>query len=276
MAILPTAPKIADRWNFPGLQYLFMSFADNVEDILLSANHVQMLPVIAACSDFLKSHLSLDNCIDMLNMAELFSMKNLKQIVLRFMCSNLTKLAGCANFYHKIPLKQLLLLLTCDCPVDCCEAEVLSTTLNWMAYQYDQRVQYASSLLSQVHLRKISPEELVSLPNRSVLEKVLDVNPSIQRMMKFHHEKFREATPTDSGLTNDRGFYKALGKYWAMIGFYEDFKNVATFHILIVWKWLLKSWAKCSVKNILLDILILSLKLDHFEKSFTCSKILLK
>ena len=41
------------------------------------------------CSTYLKRHLGLDNCVDVLGLAELYSLNRLKEHALQFLCQNL-------------------------------------------------------------------------------------------------------------------------------------------------------------------------------------------
>ena len=41
------------------------------------------------CSTYLKRHLGLDNCVDVLGLAELYSLNRLKDHALQFLCQNL-------------------------------------------------------------------------------------------------------------------------------------------------------------------------------------------
>ncbi|KAK3086227.1 hypothetical protein FSP39_015449 [Pinctada imbricata] len=204
-----TATGLKNLIDFAYTSKILLDF-DNVEDILVSANHVQMVPVITACADFLTANLSLENCVDMLNMAELFSMRTLREIILRFMCSNLTKLSSCPSFYQKLSHKHLLTVLMSDFPVDCTETDVLTSVLDWISYQFDQRSQFAMSLLSQVHMKNVQITEFSLLPNISVWDRIVDAYPAIQRMTKSCQELPRGVLTTESGLINERGFCKSL------------------------------------------------------------------
>lgn len=79
----------------------------------------------------LQSQLDLDNCVDIATISETYSLKQLRTVVYRYMCSHLVEFSRSPEFSRLHPA-QLEHLLACDFPVDCPEVEVLDITLRWL------------------------------------------------------------------------------------------------------------------------------------------------
>lgn len=190
-------------------QKLILFFTDNVEDVLLSANHVQMLPVLQACTDFLKQHLSIDNCIDMLRLTDLLCIRKLKSDVLKFICSNWSKVSLTREFCTKLTPKQFLSLLDSNLPMNCSETEVLSSLISWIMYDKYSRQQHFLPLVKLIQIENILRSNLSTMPNKVEFDQLLANHPVFQEdFYRFCHDF--QPHLSDSGLVNNRGFTKML------------------------------------------------------------------
>ena len=75
---------------------LHLSFSETV-DILSGACHLQMKPVITLCSEFLISEMTLKNCVDILNMGDMFSIHCVRDQALHYVLCNFDRVFGCAG-----------------------------------------------------------------------------------------------------------------------------------------------------------------------------------
>ncbi|OWF45064.1 kelch-like protein 26 [Mizuhopecten yessoensis] len=202
-----TATGIHSLIDFAYTSKILLNF-DNIEDILLSANHIQMLPVLKACSDFLKDHLSIENCANMANWADLFSLTELKVHILKFMCKNFVALSYSSEFLQ-IPASLLRNLFFCNYPVDCSEGDLLSAVVMWICHQPEVRLPQVSPILDGVHWENISSQDINKLSQNVTFEKLLEISMSMR-------DAISRGFPAEvcclqkSGLLNTRGYRKAL------------------------------------------------------------------
>lgn len=117
------------------LEYAYTSKLElnlsNVQDVLSASSHVQLESVVEACSNYLQAQLDLENCVDLVTIAETYSLTKLQQKVYRFICANLHELSK-TNELYRLAWYQLEHILACDLPVDCSETAVLKIVLQWI------------------------------------------------------------------------------------------------------------------------------------------------
>lgn len=104
---------------------------ENVHDVLSAASHVQLEAVVEGCSNYLQTQLDLENCVDIVTIAETYSLIKLKQKVYRFICAHLNELSK-TNELYRLAWYQLEYILASDLPVDCSETTVLKIVLQWI------------------------------------------------------------------------------------------------------------------------------------------------
>lgn len=106
----------------------------NVQDVLEAASYVQILALIQTCCNYLEAEIDNDNCLDIANIAETYSLTALKMEVYKYMNQNLSSLSQTREFYRLTP-SQLETLLAYDFPVDCSEYEVLNIVIQWFFHK---------------------------------------------------------------------------------------------------------------------------------------------
>ena len=74
--------------------------------------------MVRLCSRYLHTNLDLDNCRDILSLADTFSLPQLRHNVLRFMSENLKQFSGTQEFTG-MEAGQLASLLSSNFPVTC-------------------------------------------------------------------------------------------------------------------------------------------------------------
>lgn len=173
----------------------------NVQEVLAAANYFQLSTVVDACLNFLEGELDTENCIDMLIISENYSLTQLQDKVLRFICSHISEIAKEEEFW-RLQETQIEQLLSSDLPVDCCEAEILKIALRWIL-NYDPS---ALHLLKNVNFREIPVNEV---------EKVMK-SLEIRRTDKIYTSVWNLTVPQSSSkntqLLNHRGMELALIK----------------------------------------------------------------
>lgn len=147
---------------------LVLSLA-NIQDVLATANHIGLTPVVEACSSYLQDQLDLENCIDVATLAETYSLRRLRKRVYRFICANLHQFAKTPEF-QRLSTTQMEHLLACDFPVNCPEGDVLSFVLNWVACDLGDRLSQARKLVSYICFSEIPASRLAELWDSPVLQ----------------------------------------------------------------------------------------------------------
>ena len=79
---------------------------NNITDVLRSVSHLQVKYALKLCEDYLVDETKIENCIDILRIAELFSINNLKFEVNRYMLRNFDELVSNEAFL-KLNLEQM-------------------------------------------------------------------------------------------------------------------------------------------------------------------------
>lgn len=167
-----------------------------------------MLSVVKACIDYLKSHISIENCVNMASVVELFSLPDIQSFIYRFMCSNFESFALSPEFC-RLSQKNLLHLLESNYPVNCSEADVLSAVLNWIEHKFDERVKICPTLLTKVHIDRIKKSEIEALPNYHVLDKIFEFHTNLQVLFQRRKSSLCHGLP-QTGLVNVRGYEETL------------------------------------------------------------------
>lgn len=182
--------------------------ADNVEDVLCAANHIQLMPVVEACVNFLKSHIVLTNCVDMLTIAELFTLDDLTSYIYKYISNNFSSIGISAEFC-KLSDSQLLKLLQMNYAVDCTETDVLSAVIGWIVHHHGYHPKMAEEILSQLNFSSMTLQGIHLIPNATDLKKMLGDQENADFMQKFL--KNVSSSPRQvPGLINVRGFTESV------------------------------------------------------------------
>ncbi|XP_050397008.1 kelch-like protein 26 [Patella vulgata] len=183
---------------------------ENVYDVLGAANHVQILPVLTACEDFLKQHLDLNNCIDVMNVAELYSLQPLYQVAQQYISKNWSTFA-LSNDFLKLSVQELSILLSSHFPVDCSEYLILSSVLDWLEYNFIERIEFVPELLGEVMFECISGSEMEVICANSIWTNLLTHVPEVQDFLKrVGQNPVSKDWLASSGICNLRGFQHSL------------------------------------------------------------------
>lgn len=183
---------------------------ENIVDVLSAANYVQMGAVVDECSNYLQTQIDIENCADVMSIAETFSLMTLQRKCYRFICLHLSELA--TSEINRLECDQLKRLLTCDFPVNCTETTVLHIILNWLkTNQSNQKT--ATCLLRHVHLANILPDELeqtlddvCSLPSHHMYTEITMRLAGSQRAI----QRMPALLSNGNSLINSRGMELAL------------------------------------------------------------------
>lgn len=142
----------------------------NVEDVLSAATHLQVSDAMDLCSKYLETSISVRNCVDILNIAELYSLDPLHQAATRFMLHDFEELAESEQF-PMLNSSQLSQLLAKNSLRVTSEFVLFNLVLKWIRYDPAEREQFVSELIENIKLPLMSGEELVGKVSKVTLMK---------------------------------------------------------------------------------------------------------
>ena len=93
------------------------------------------------CSTYLENQLDLENCVDVMTLAETYSLPRLRKIVYRYVSQNISKLSNISAIVERLTAEQMDHLLTSEFPVDVPELRILDFVLSWLGKFKDKRTQ---------------------------------------------------------------------------------------------------------------------------------------
>ncbi|XP_060567211.1 kelch-like protein 13 [Ruditapes philippinarum] len=148
--------KVVVDFAYTGIMGLTV---DNVEEVLSAATHLQVTDAVELCSRYIESSITIENCVDILNLSELYSLTSTHRVSQDFMLENF-ELVAKSGQYHKLTHKQLSLLLAENGLQVASEFHLFELVLRWMKMK-KEREQYVAELMKNVRLPLLSGEELV-------------------------------------------------------------------------------------------------------------------
>lgn len=137
---------------------------ENVEEILAAASHLQVTDVVSLACLFIEQVISVENCVDVLNMAELYSLHRTLEKIRQFILENFEAVAMNSQFF-KLSTSQLEVLLSSDNLHVSSEFKLFQLIIQWII-QSNDREQCVPALISNIRLPLLSGEELVEHVSR--------------------------------------------------------------------------------------------------------------
>lgn len=199
----------------PVLEYVYTGKIvlnlDNVQEVLQVASLTQMLNVIQTCSDYLESEIDHENCVDICNIAENYSMKTLKDAVYRYMSVIFSTFTSSTEFY-RLNFEQLKQLLKYEFPVDCSECEVLKAVVEWFinySVHHNLNVSDATEILELIKFNQIKFSDIWKITDRL---KYLDQNEKVRATIVSYLKSTLDYQMMETKLLNSRGMEMAILK----------------------------------------------------------------
>ena len=175
--------------------------------MLCAANHLSVVPVVRACDHFLRQQVDLENCVDVLNLAETFSLGRLAATVYRFVGQQMAPLSAHASF-QRLSATQLRHVLRGDATVGCRESAVLVALLSWIIHDAKRRLAEAGALLGCVQYPYVSWRDFVAVRHGAVFRAARRRAPRLCHAVRAAMRAARPALPP--GLRNPRGYTAAV------------------------------------------------------------------
>ena len=80
----------------------------NIQTVLSTATHLQIVPVIGACSAYLKRQLDMINCVDVITLSENYALPRLRKFAYNHISQNFMNLTD--KQLHRLTLEQVCVL----------------------------------------------------------------------------------------------------------------------------------------------------------------------
>ena len=176
--------------------------------VLGAASHLQIFPVVDACARYLYSQIDLDNCVDIVTLAEIYTLPQLCHKAYCYISRRLDQLA-CMYEFQQLTGRQLEQVLKKQYPVDCSELEVAQAMLCWLQFDPNcsSRQLYATELLGLVNRAAMSPEDVEQLRQTAAYADVMQWFPHVGAVFTDPVER---GGGIPDGLKNTRGFEPAI------------------------------------------------------------------
>ena len=179
------------------LEYIYTGKIDiNNEnaDLIFSASvYLQIKPLQSICERFLLSHTDLDNCVDVLHLANSNSCNDLANNVIGFIKENITQIIDKKSF-ESIDSDTFIQLIASDDLIVPGETDVLDLALQWFEKQDQESEETLTSILQHVRCSQIPREHL---------QRLCDNNPTLKRYPACQRKLLEGNGGTDS-FRNDK------------------------------------------------------------------------
>ena len=139
---------------------------DDITDILGGATHLQMLDVVALCTEHLLKELSSNTCVDTLNIAEAFSLQDVKTAAVKYISENFKTMA-CTDQLLKLSVDHLCMFVKSN---DLCvesELSLFENVVAWIDSDPSEREKDIGRVMQYIRFALMKPEELVDHVSRS-------------------------------------------------------------------------------------------------------------
>lgn len=130
----------------------------NVQEILSTANHLQVMSVVKFCCEFLKEEISAQNCVEISKIARFFCLTEVEDAVRLYILSNFTQFIQ-TNEFLRLSEADICALLSSNNIRGHSEIELFEAANTWL--QHDQaRLAGVNNIMEHIRFPLISPEDL--------------------------------------------------------------------------------------------------------------------
>uniref|UniRef100_A0A0B7A627 BTB domain-containing protein n=2 Tax=Arion vulgaris TaxID=1028688 RepID=A0A0B7A627_9EUPU len=133
---------------------------DNVEEVLSAASHLQVSVAVELCSKYLEMALTIYNCTDILNLAQMYTLTSTQAKALQYMMDNF-EIVSSSEQFSKLTHTQLATMLQDNSLRVPTEYRLFTIVLQWIDHDKTERAQYLAELMKNIRLPLLAGEELV-------------------------------------------------------------------------------------------------------------------
>ncbi|XP_067995379.1 kelch-like protein 10 [Melanerpes formicivorus] len=130
----------------------------NVRDLLVMADYLQVTGLIKLCGEFLKSQLSLENCLDIWRFTDTYYCPDLREAAFIFILHHFKQMAEVSPKFVNLSVNDLKAIIEKDELNVGHEGIVFESVLKWVDHDPQNRRQHVPVLLSKVRLALMPAE----------------------------------------------------------------------------------------------------------------------
>ncbi|XP_067936126.1 kelch-like protein 9 [Watersipora subatra] len=136
---------------------------ENVQHCLEASTFFHVDWLTGVCSNYIMRHLSVDNCLPMLSLADTYSLMDLVKDMYSFIGHQALRLME-TSLVPELPYEVIEQLLAGDYYVDIQEESLLSLLIQWANFDFQSREPLLSKLLLHIKFHLMTPDELENIP----------------------------------------------------------------------------------------------------------------
>lgn len=145
--------------------------SETIDDILLAASHLQVIDSVELCTEYLVQSINLDSCVDVLILADVYSLMKAQEKSRDFIRENFEKIVSTEKYYQ-LTHCQLAFLLAGDNLRVTSEYQLVMFVLDWVNFDEKVRKQYLPQLLENIRLPLLRLDELDKLARLPVMRNI--------------------------------------------------------------------------------------------------------
>uniref|UniRef100_H2Z8A9 BACK domain-containing protein n=2 Tax=Ciona savignyi TaxID=51511 RepID=H2Z8A9_CIOSA len=135
----------------------------NVHCVLSAAGHMQLKPILNFCKTFLVGEISVYNCVDIIHIAEKYTLPGVEDKAYNFIAEHLNELVKTEEL-QKLTINNMSLLLDSYSLKNVSELELFEAARQWLLYK-TERYQHVRTLMEKIHFPLIPPRDLLRYVN---------------------------------------------------------------------------------------------------------------
>ncbi len=202
---------------------------ENVPDVLTAASHLQIDAAMMLCARFLEESLSLNNCVDISHIAEMYSLDRLKEKTNDFVIANFSDLVK--NGHHcRFSGEQLSHYLKSD-ELKCgTEFGLFNCIRQWLDFDKEARIKQAAGMMQFVRFPLMLPSDITEI-SKSSPELTSPGSPCkkfLDQAVKYHRMQQNARLALKSSQTQIRNKPSVV----AFSGDVDDFSTSKRFFVL--------------------------------------------
>ncbi|XP_049583139.1 kelch-like protein 9 isoform X1 [Syngnathus scovelli] len=137
----------------------------NLQDTLEAANFLQVMPVLTFCNQLLSREITVDNCLEVENIASGLHLEDLQKNIAGFVSHNLSALVECGH-YLQLSERTITGALASNSLNSFSEMELYHIAKGWLAHDFAVRRHSIYALMRHVRFPLMSPSELILISHQ--------------------------------------------------------------------------------------------------------------
>ncbi|XP_046894805.1 kelch-like protein 10 [Hypomesus transpacificus] len=163
--------------------------AENVEQLLATADQFSVLGIVRACCEFLEAQLCLENCIGICKFAEFYSCPELKHRAYLFILHHFEEMVRSSEEFLELSLPQLCDIIEKDDLNVKQEDVVFEAILHWIGHASQQRKGFIPVLLPKVRMALMTADYFMNnVKNNPLVKDNDDCKPIIINALKAMYD----------------------------------------------------------------------------------------